>query len=337
MNLFNEYANKNILIIQNLINSCIPETCLSSEELQSLLLDGKRTLTFPELVTSILNEDDKYSLNLLTKDKNNNLSSLISIDSHMPLLLTKAERIWLKGILSSPLCDLFINPFMKIEILTYLKDEPDLFDDSYIEIRECFKNGKTIHQHTVKHFKDIALRIEHEESATIILKDMTAIDVYPYRIIYNQLLNSFTLFAYQEEKRDIIHIPFENIQDIENSFYATFSPHEHNNSTLDNVVDKALKTHLMKAPIILEVYTSRISSSGKKRNSMADDRFSYLFTDYSTTNHINNEGNLVSEITYYDFQEEELLRRIMMLGKYAKVTSPQPVIEKMVSFIKKKC
>lgn len=336
MNLFNEYANKNILLIQNFINYSILETYLSSEELNSLLLDGKRALTFPELVYSILNEDEKYSLNLLAKDKCNNVASLITINGHMPLLLTKAERIWLKGILSSPLSDLFINPFMKAELLSSLKDEPDLFDNPYVEIREFYKNNGLEYKRTAELFKSITNRIKHLESATIVFKNSTEIEVYPYRIIYSQLHNTFTLFAYHIENSDIIHIPFDDINYIENSSYGTYSPHEYNDSTLDDVIDKALTAHTKNEPIILEVYTSRISSSGKIKNSMAGDRFSYLFTDYSTVNHINCDGNLVSEITYYDFQEEELLQKIMALGKYAKVKSPQDIIDKIVARISKK-
>lgn len=91
--------------------------------------------------------------------------------------------------------------------------------------------------------------------------------------------------------------------------------------------EKQLAETKEKEPIQIEIQNQK----------EAYDRCTYLFSAYDT--YCCDKGNdwLIMNIYYYRFQKEEIVHNILSLGHYVKVTSPQKIVDEIISIIKASC
>lgn len=340
MHLFNEYENKNIAFLLSYINQviCGNMDALSSEEMENELMGGKEKLTSAELIALILNKntDCAENLNLLYEDEDGFMQPIYdenADDIFLPILLTNTDKGWLKYILDDPKADLFLNPEIKRFLCDKLTTIDSPINSKYIDIRKEDNRTNLYAPTYIANFKKICfylkkqIFIEIETSSGIV-------DFLGFKIIYNENNESFGLLGYDSVSKDLSMINISEIGLVEKSSFGKFNPQEYQTDSYDKFFTDLLDRHKV-APIILEIMPTRYSSEKNvQKLSRAEDRFSHLFSSFDTVNYINSDNNIISEIRYYDFQYEDILRRILSLGIYARVLKPDYVKDSIIDILK---
>ena len=112
---------------------------LTADEMRNLLSGEKGQLTSSELVDAILNQtgDISENLNLLKDDGSSKMILTLDYDSHLPILITSAERAWLKYTLEDPKSNLFMLPWAKKKMEIALSDFDNLLLSGAKIIPKC--------------------------------------------------------------------------------------------------------------------------------------------------------------------------------------------------------
>ncbi len=339
MNLFNEYENKNIYFLLNYLNrvSNGDNAPMTADAIAEFLLGESQDLTSPEIVDLILNREPelRHQLRLLSKDKENamQISDLLhdEIDPvNLPIYPTFADRSWLYFILTDPKARLFFHsPVAYEELLAELEEEFSPLRPEIIDMRRLSSTQEYPEEYC-SNFREIVFRIRKHQYMCI---DDT--DYLPLRLVYHDDDDSFSLLAFNVSSNDLSELWLSQITHIENSTYINFEK-AHPEDSPEAFESALFEKHKASMPIQVEVIRTRISSFGKPEPSDALDRFSHLFANYDTIAYENETSNLIAEITYYDFQYNDLLRRLLMLGRYVRVIGPDAVRDNIIEILRGK-
>lgn len=343
MNLFNEYENKNLQFLLNYLNFATDFTAITEEEFELLLNGSSEKLTSAEIIDCILNRDkiDDTPKSRNQKQSNLNLfyrsddciNSVMSWDTLLPERTTKAERSWLKMILADSKADFFLFPYTKAKLSSVLDadDAPDI--TGCFDTRSMRKTPTTYSEQDISHFKSLVSVIKNKLPLELSYSDPTGsntnVFVYPYKLKYDELYDRISLLAFDSKTACYLEISLEDI------LYCNPAPSLAKQRSYPDFIFSALNTHKVKTPITLEIMDTDLHKSDSARNTMAVDRAGYYFSNY-TTKCYEDDHKLVIDIFYYDFQKQEVIRKILALGRFVRVLAPDSIRQEVIDELQAK-
>lgn len=330
MNLFNEYNNKTIEYLSNYINKAIRVALdpLSKKDLSSVLTGGNKHLTTEQIVNSVINDAPSECLNILFEDETDSMLPLYFRSEPLPALYSKDEFEWLYLVLSDPKADLFLSKEKRNDLLSKLKMH---LDKGFVNVYEKggFNHLKETYSDTeIENFKKVVSSLNAQSFVFINKKDGRTFEFLPFKVIYDSQIDSFFVIGMDKEKLDLLVISFDDIEAVgEKTLDYSNSNEVFYGLSYTECYETLLKKHKVAVPAIIEVLDSNTAPTGEIYSSKANDRVSHLFSDFDTLVHKNENGNLIYEITYYDFQENQVLDALLTLGKYIKILGPDSLLE----------
>lgn len=327
MELFHESKNKYFHLVFHLLN--MSQQGIKATDFIDIVDDieydekliGK---DYKDFKGFLLNEyEDKDNLNLFIKDGDNIYPKL---NSNNGVLLNvrfqDIEKKWLKALLKQPLPRVLLGE----KLCTYLDLKLKDVDYDYHEKVELTNESKSKmdFKKVDMHFWNILYAIKNNklikycnnDKDGIYHKDNVAL---PLRIEYSINEDKLRVSFYEvNEKRNILMV----LDRIEKAEVLNDAPCPISRS---EAIELLKKNKYIKNPIVIELTDIR----------QAMERFFMTFSAYERYTKYLGEDKYEIKIYYYSFEEEEVLRKIISLGPYVVVKSPQDVVNRVVEKIKK--
>lgn len=323
MDLFNKYKNKDFYYITNIINLINKYgKKITEAELNKYF---EETCTFREVSNSICNSDDIFSLFQVQED-----GCIQPIDtSTIPVRLSYPEKAWLYSIISDPKAKLFldneqINFLKKVLENSLNMPYPLSNNDVYI----CRLNNKPPYEYTHEQrlFFQTIIQAVKEQKYIILTNNADDGNIYkdskliPYKIEYNNKQDTFSITCYNDINNEIIRIFFTNITKLK---IGESIP---NYLKIKTRMRKEREKRLTTEPVIIQI--------NDENNALQ--RSAYIFAHYKRMIYKEND-NIYMRIFYYkEYQQEDILRGILQLGRFVTLIAPNSLVDKMKEIIIKK-
>ena len=323
MDLFNKYKNKDFDYITNIINKINKyNEIIKEKELKKYFDD---TCTFKEMKESICNPEDIYKIFTVQDDETIKpvYKNIINIRPSYP------EKAWLYSIISDPKAKLFLDD----EQINFLKKAlentnnlpyPLSNNDVYI----CRLNNQTHNDYTPKQRKFFKMIIQaiKEQKYIILTNNADDGNIYkdskliPYKIEYNNKQDTFSITCYNDVNNEIIRIFFTNIDKLEIGEIIQ------NYFKIKTRIRQELEKKRTTEPVIIQI--------NDENNALQ--RSAYIFAHYERMIYKEND-NIYMKIFYYkEYQQEDILRGILQLGRFVKLIAPDSLVDKIKEIIMKK-
>lgn len=330
MELFDEVKNRYFHIIFNVLNECKEGISkdhilkiVNEEEFQEKVI-GKDFQTFEGL---LLNEyEDNENFNLIEEE---NSSYYPNIKGNpklaVPVRLTNIEKMWLKNLLNEEFIQFVLSDNTILKLKAALKDIegantseiientnksilPDIEDletykDNFKILIKAMVNGKVINYCNVDKWGNEYLGKR----------------ALPVRIEYSVKDQRFRASMYSLDDNRPIMVNIFSLSHIE------LEENEKNKLDREAAIRKVHESRYSKEPIVLEV-------TDKKA---AMERCFMSFSEMERCSRCIGEDKYEMKLFYYIFEEEEIIRKILSLGPYVKVISPQRIREEVVKRIRR--
>ena len=329
--LYNQYMNKNIRFLLNYLDFAGRTEKLKpyTRDEMERRLSGYVGLTSNDVVESICkkvstNPAKRYaqcSCALFYEDggKQELKPVLTWNGKKLPEITSSAERSWLRYVLSDPMAELFMRPKDRDELLKKLDDD-GILDARYIDDRSCTDDlPKKYSEKFIMNFRQVTESVKNEAPFEVIYSNGEAGVLFPYAMLYSDEDGSFTVIAYDFQKKDI---SFQKIGDI--AYVNPASDGFPKGKNAVGLFTDALARHRVTEPVKLEVMGPAANNPN-----MSNDRISHLLSIYESECY-ESGGKLMMDIYYYDFQHEDIIRSILALGKYVRVVSPENVRSEII-------
>lgn len=314
--IFNEYRNANFISITKIINMLYKQNNnpLSDKVIlkNSIYYNGK------EFQDKLFNKNDNGGYGIL---KENNKEYNLLINSPIEYIPYTNELEWLDYIIKDKVISKLLDDSFKEKILKVLSEfniNGDFIRDS-IKIKNESDISKTLD-------KDIFWKIVQAISSEKIIKyDYTTKDgtLYndnksiPLKIEYSVLDGRCWVILYSLKQDRLIKSLLNNFNNIK---------------YLDENIDSNIKEKIADSYKKKEKNLKLIV----KNNQNAVERTFYLFSNYEkSAKYIEKDDIHEINIKYYDYDSEEIVLKLLYLGKNVVVTEPQDIIERLVEKIKK--
>lgn len=323
MDLFNKYKNKDFNYITNIINKINKyNEIVTEKELKKYF---NETCTFKEMKESICNSEDIYKIFTVQDDESIKpvYKNIINIRPSYP------EKAWLYSIISDPKAKLFLDD----EQINFLKKAlentnnlpyPLSNNDVYI----CRLNNQTHNDYTPKQRKFFKMIIQaiKEQKYIILTNNADDGNIYkdskliPYKIEYNNKQDTFSITCYNDVNNEIIRIFFTNIDKLEIGEIIQ------NYFKIKTRIRQELEKKRTTEPVIIQI--------NDENNALQ--RSAYIFAHYERMIYKEND-NIYMKIFYYkEYQQEDILRGILQLGRFVKLIAPDSLVDKIKEIIMKK-
>lgn len=317
MELFNDYKNRYYRCIQNIINDIYNGEKYTKQDIRKILQDAYLEQEFV-LVDEFVNgkffefEGDMAKLR---------------IDSNIPIRLNDLEIAYLKMFVE----DEEFNKVLDEEILTKLKQKLDkiysLNYNQYWERESIDKFGDSLDNPEFRN-KIITLEKAILDNKFIkyssknrkgdVFEDKIA---YPYKIEYSIKNNKYRLIVFGDNRA--IKINIDSITKIEILEDKDFSLKDKSISQDEKIKEFINNKKNIDKPIVLKI----------EDNKNTLDRCFNLFSAYDKKYYYDDNNNLILNIYYHDFDEAEIVRDILSLGKSVIVLEPKKIRDKVVGRI----
>jgi len=314
--IFNEYRNANFIAITKIINMLYKQNNnpLSDKVIlkNSIYYNGK------EFQDKLFNKNDNGGYGIL---KENNKEYNLLINSPIEYIPYTNELEWLDYIIKDKVISKLLDDSFKEKILKVLSEfniNGDFIRDS-IKIKNESDISKTLD-------KDIFWKIVQAISSEKIIeydyttkegtlfKDNKSI---PLKIEYSVLDGRCWVILYSLKQDRLIKSLLNNFNNIK---------------YLDENIDSNIKEKIADSYKKKEKNLKLIV----KNNQNAVERTFYLFSNYEkSAKYIEKDDIHEINIKYYDYDSEEIVLKLLYLGKNVVVTEPQDIIERLVEKIKK--
>lgn len=298
MELFNKYNNIAFTFFTNYINNYI----VNNDVIEQVTLEEQimNINLFEEFKDALLNKNN--SLNLF---KNNSPK----LNKPLDIIVSNGEIEWLQYVLQDPKSKLFFEK-QQIDFLLDKIQGENLIKKN-VDIREFYEEEE-ITDLMVKNFRKAIKSLETKSYCKIKIqkKDVTGAKELKgiiHRIEFSDFYNEFKFLFYTDK---IEFISLKNIISLEIK--------ESCDLNLRKKVSEYLEKNI-EPPIHLKI--------SKKTN--AHDRASYLFYKYNKENSYE-ENYIHMHISYYSFQKNELMKKILFLGQYVEVISPEDIRNEII-------
>lgn len=312
MKLFNDYKNRYYRCIQNIINGIYNGEKYSKKDiraiLQSTYLEDEIVLVDNLVDGGFFNyEDDVADL-------------MVGCD--VPIRLNNLELAYLKmfvedecfnGVLDDEILQKLKNKLEDVESLDYNKfwkrENIDKFGDNMND--DEFRDKIVTLEKAILENKYIKYTSKDKKGE--IYKDKIA---YPYKIEYSIKNNRYRLVVFYDNRA--IKININGIIKLEILQEKTATVEE--KAQIESFIN-AKKN--ISDPIVLKI----------EDNKNTLDRCFNLFSAYDKKYYYDEDENLILNIYYHDFDESEIIRDILSLGKSVVVLSPESIRKEVINKI----
>ncbi len=232
--------------------------------------------------------------------------------SAIPIVASGIEKWWLKGVIKEKEVELFLDKELKEKLENFLSDtcstnmndillhknldkkiRPAMYTQNFRVIKQAIKEGESI-------------TCDNTTPSNVKYKEQV---IVPYRFEYSLELLQFYLIGYSIEAERIIKLNLSRLSNIsvtKESYYID--------------CEKELEARIVEEPIKIELTNVK---------NVLDRAFN-LFSSYKKTGLYDSETNSYSmELLYYDYEEKDIIKKVLSLGEYVKVSSPERVISQI--------
>jgi len=324
MELFVEQKNKNYGVVYDLLMEIEkrPDRTMTGEEISEFIL--QRGIYTPSFEKSLMNKWDDERENLYVLEEISKDVYTVNIDDPFPPPILDMEVVYLKNLLDDERIDIFLDNSTINKLKNLLKMYDNFKIGQYIEIKgvaernyNCKKINKILFLILKSRKEKRPIIYTYVTNSNQIFKDNFML---PYKIEYSIRDDKFYLIYYSLEQGRMNKGIISRFYNMElGDFYEDYD------FILDTIpynVDR----QKMKEPIVIEV-TDRDN---------AVERAFHLLSCFEKRAYYDSARELhIISIYYYEYDEAEILSRILSLGKNAKVISPENVKMKVIQRIKK--
>lgn len=315
--IFNEYRNANFIAITKIINMLYKENNNSLSD--KIILKNSIYYNEKEFQDKLFNKNDDGNYEILKE--NNNKEYNLLINSPIEYIPYTNELEWLDYIIKDKVISKLLDDSFKEKILKVLSEfniNGDFIRNS-IKIKNESDVSKTLD-------KDIFWEIVQAISSEKIIKyDYTTKDgtifkdnkSIPLKIEYSVLDERCWVILYSLKQDRLIKSLLNNFNNIK---------------YLDENIDSNIKEKIVDSYKKKEKNLKLII----KNNQNAVERTFYLFSNYEkSAEYIEKEDIHKINIKYYDYDSEEIVLKLLYLGKNVVVIEPQDIIKRLIEKIKK--
>ena len=312
MELFDEIYSRNYTAIAKILKQFQSENRpMTGKEISDILTRYNAELTLRELTDN---------LGILTKSDHAN--TYIVRDAFLPAPrrpLTFSELSWLRAVSLDRRLSLFLDDEQRDRLTDVLADVPTLYDE---DMFCCFDEDICPDDYNSKTyqavFRKLRKAIRRREYCLISCIDRgdEATTVLPVRLCYSQRDGSFTMYAQDEDEREIT-VPLRQILFVKllNSFAGPVK---------QSAVDKASVTIRI------------LSDADPEAERNAVERFMISFSDYQKETRYLSDAGICETTVYFRFEEyENILQTIIAFGPVVKIIQPQSAVKELVMRLKR--
>ena len=338
LDLFHEIKNNSFIAFQNLSNAFLDTQNLTEQEIKNLFLQhassnnkNKDVSSLNEFVEWLLADArDSQGISLLKPDENTSnayIPSVLSDDIEampipVPYLLTIFEKRYLKTLLLDDSFASLLSHNTKDKLENLLQNVPPFEWETAIAFRGQESNNDLQNNDILEKLKVIleAMKLNkciycNNYARTKVYEEEL---IYPYRIMYSPISRQIQLIGTDANAKRIILLTIEKLSNIRIA-------------TKDNLNDEIFKSLIQKRkqdkqPIVLEIEA--------KNNAI--ERTFMQFSNIQKSSYYDNKRNLhVMSLYYYDFDEDDIITKILFLGDAITVISPIHIRQKIKDTINK--
>lgn len=330
MEMFSECKNRYFHLVFQILN--LAKEGLSKEEVIKLIdqgeydekLIGKDFKTFQGF---LLNEyDENENFNLLS-EKDGAFYPIINTETKnpLPVRFTIIEKMWIRRLIEEPMAKVLLGESLVEKLQMALKDVKNAPSIDTIEMTNKARNGiKIDFTKFERDFHTILKAIVEEKAVRYSNVDKWGNQLenkvsLPIRIEYSLKDDKFRVSMYSLDESRAIMV---NLHTIHHVKIADDIKQKIDRKT----VLKALKEkRYSKEPIVVELKDER----------GAMERCFMSFSGYERSSRSLGHNKYEIKLYYYTFEEDEVVRKIIALGPYVRVISPQRIIGMVVNQIRK--
>ncbi|WPX08818.1 WYL domain-containing protein [Anaerocellum danielii] len=323
MEIFLEAKSTFYKALEEIINKAYEKRTISKKEIYEILT--KYNCNFPVLEDRVFAKNTQYQKNIYVLKQQDDKSYGLRIDSKIEPYVTNTEVMWLKFMMSSRYAELFLD-IETIEKIRKLKSSniPSINTNlivpkNYSKILKR-ENAKDISAKMKMVIKGIIenkiLRYTYKTRQGDTLKDVTGI---PVKIQYSLKDDMFYVIFYSLERGNFAKCIIQNLENLR------YDEGSYNRDDVLKEYDNYLKNSKAKQPIVLEVINTR----------NALERAFCMFSSFEKSARFLKEKNRHEmRIYYYEFEEAEIISRILYLGRNVVVVNPQHIRDRIISRVK---
>ncbi len=330
MELFHECKNRYFRLVFHILS--LAKDGLSKEQVIKLIDDGeydekvigKDFKTFQGL---LLNEyDDQDNFNLL-KEKEGLFYPIInhSMNQNIPGRFTIVEKQWIKRLIEEPMVKVLLGDTLVLKLEEALDDvnrigNIDMIERTYKANNDVSIDYLKFHDDFHKILQGIVenkpIRYSNVDKWGNRYENKLSL---PIRIEYSLKDDKFRISMYSLEENRPIMVNLHTIEQVE--LVHDMKP----NIDKEEVLKLLKENKYAKEPIVLEVTDERA----------AMERCFMCFSGFERTSRTLGDNKYEIKLNYYTFEEDDVIRKLIALGPFVKVISPQRVIDVVVSKIMK--
>lgn len=324
MELFVEQKNKNYGVVYDLLMEMEkkPEKSMTSSEILEFVFDrGIYTSSFEK---SLLNkwEDETQNLNVLKEISKDIYTS--DVEGIVPPPILDIEMMYLKSILNNDKINVFLDKTTIQKLKEMLKEYEHFQLGKHIEIQGVAKRD-----YDCQKLSEIFFLILKSKEEKRPIK-------YSYTTKTNQVFRKNLMVPYKIEysvRDDKFYIIYYSLEQgrMNKGIISRFSKMELGPKYADydfilRSIPYEVEVQRMKDPIVIEV---------RDRDNAAERAF-HILSCFEKRAYYDKEKDIYKiAIYYYEYDEAELISRILSLGKNAEVISPENIRMEIVQRIKK--
>ena len=227
------------------------------------------------------------------------------LEEPLPTLITDTELSWLKTMLLDVDAAFLLPPELRTKLLERLNEVPPLYDlNAWKKLRFVNPDRPPLNQQT------LSLIVEALRQRRKILHGSSAI--IPCALEYDFSTGEFFLIVWNENLREAQKSPVEKFTGA---------------SLSDESVPPDLNDRLRQ---FYSQHTAELSLLLRNRRNAVERCFALFGSCDKTSRYQKETDTYFLTVRYYDFEENELLEKILSLGAAVTVTAPQPLRQKII-------
>lgn len=336
MELFHEYKNKYFHLVFRILN--LAKDGLYKDEIIKLIgqeeyeekIIGKDFKTFEGMLLNEYENSDNFNF---IEEREGKFYSVINNEGSMPLKVrfSKLEKTWLNGMIKESV----VQALLGKEIIEKLERALEDVTEGNNDIIEFTNKVKSDFQYDFKKMSgDFYKILEGIINAKPII--YTNVDkngneyknqlALPIRIEYSLKDEKFRASLYSLEEERSIMVNLHTLKDVKIAEKdVEISENINLEINREDVLKKLKEKRYCEAPIIIELEDTR----------GAMERCFMSFSSFERSSRTTSENKYEIDIYYYTFEEADVIRKIMSLGPYVKVKSPDRVRDIIIDKIKR--
>lgn len=243
-----------------------------------------------------------------------------TISAHVPHPTTPTELVWLKTMLLDPRADYLLSTELKEKLLARLDSVEPLPADIWEMVQRTGDDIASITQALASIWRALNAHYQLRLDYTGRTGKPHTDPLEPLRLEYDITGSRYNLIAYSRERSRAIKARVSSIRDIEEL------PECPNGADVEKLYHDFLNDK--KHTLVLRILARQ------DRFNVSDRAFTLLAPYDHGGSYDEGNGEYTLEISYYDFDREDLLRRILSLGANAIVESPTDMRDEIIARLK---